>query len=427
MISASGDTGAKAFTDSQSEVVMLPNRIKLLKFVTLLGYRNGGTENHAMNLVQALDPSRFDMHLACLRRWGHLPKEIEARQIPLVQYEVNRLYGPRALKQQLRFARYIRHSQIEIVNTYGFYANVFAIPAARLAGVRVIIASIQDIGAYLTPTKKRLQKLICRWADCIVANAEAVRQWLIAEGYNPAKITVIRTCTDLSKFANKTSGTGLRQELGLPPLSPLVAVLSRLDRVKGIEYFLEAAAMVARRVPEARFLVVGDATKQVDGDYRKELERRADRLGLGARIRFTGLRHDVPDILAEVAVSVLPSLSEGLSNVLLESMAAGVPVVATTVGGNPEAIEDGVTGLLVPPRDPGALAQAICRLLDSPELASRFGQAGRERVIERFSLERMVQETESLYLDLLNRAGHRIDPHTREAWSHKFVQHKAAR
>jgi L-malate glycosyltransferase len=202
-------------------------------------------------------------------------------------------------------------------------------------------------------------------------------------------------------------------------------VLSRLDRVKGIEYFLEAAAMVARRVPEARFLVVGDATKQVDGDYRKELERRADRLGVGARIRFTGLRSDVPDILAEVAVSVLPSLSEGLSNVLLESMAAGVPVVATTVGGNPEAVEDGVTGLLVPPRDPGALAQAICRFLDSPELASRFGQAGRERVLDRFSLERMVQETESLYLDLLSRAGHRIDPHTREAWGHKFVQHKA--
>jgi len=97
-------------------------------------------------------------------------------------------------------------------------------------------------------------------------------------------------------------------------------------------------------------------------------------------------------------------------------MAAGVPVVATTVGGNPEVVEQGVTGFLVPPRDPAALAQAICRLLDSPELAARFGQAGRKRVTERFSLERMVQETESLYLDLLNRGGHRIDPHTREAW-----------
>jgi len=134
----------------------------------------------------------------------------------------------------------------------------------------------------------------------------------------------------------------------------------------------------------------------------------------------------VAELLSEVAVSVLPCVSaEGLSNSLLESMAAGVPVVATTVGGNPEVVEEGVTGFLVPPRDPAALAQAICRFLDSPELASRFGQAGRQRVIECFSLERMVKETESLYLDLLNRAGLRIDPHTREAYGHEFVQHKA--
>src|SRR5256886_4183628 len=148
----------------------------------------------------------------------------------------------------------------------------------------------------------------------------------------------------------------------------------------------------------------------VDSPYKRELEGYAVQLGLGERVVFAGFRLDVPEILAEVAVSVLPSLSEGLSNVLLESMAAGAPVVATRVGGNPEVVEDGETGLLVPPRDPAALAQAICRLLDSPELASRFGQAGRERVIKSFSLERMVQKTESLYLDLLNRAGHRIDP-----------------
>src|SRR5439155_1397923 len=154
-------------------------------------------------------------------------------------------------------------------------------------------------------------------------------------------------------------------------------------------------------IKEARFLVLGDCSPATNG-YKEELLSHAIRLGLRDRVVFTGFRDDVADVLSEVAVSVLPSLSEGLSNALLESMAMGVPVVATRVGGNPEAVEEDVTGLLVPPRDPAALAEAICRLLENHRLASRFIQAGRQRVVERFSLERMVQETERLYLKLLN-------------------------
>jgi glycosyltransferase involved in cell wall biosynthesis len=122
---------------------------------------------------------------------------------------------------------------------------------------------------------------------------------------------------------------------------------------------------------------------------------------------FTGLRGDVPELLDEVTVSVLPSLSEGLSNAILESMAAGVPVVATAVGGNAEAVMDGVTGLLVPPGDPAALAGAICTLLEDDELATRLGRAGRERVEERFSEKRMVRDTEQFYLSLLAKNGGR--------------------
>ena len=128
------------------------------------------------------------------------------------------------------------------------------------------------------------------------------------------------------------------------------------------------------------------------------------RLGIGGRVVFTGFRLDVPELLSEVAISVLPSLSEALPNVVLESMAAGVPVVATRVGGNPEVVEEGVTGLLVPPQDPAALAKAICRLLENPELASRYGRAGKQRIAEQFSLERMVRQTETLYLDLIRKA-----------------------
>jgi glycosyltransferase involved in cell wall biosynthesis len=170
--------------------------------------------------------------------------------------------------------------------------------------------------------------------------------------------------------------------------------------MKGVQYFLDAAIVLARRFPDVCFLVVGD------GGSKKELEEHARRLGLGQRIVFTGFRGDVPDLLCEVAVSVLPSLSEGTSNTLLESMAAGIPVIATTVGGNPEVIQDGISGLLVPPRDSGALAAATARLLEDGDLALRLGRAGMRRVSELFSIEGSVHETEHLYQRLVEAKGH---------------------
>ncbi len=389
--------------------------IRLLKFVSLWGV--GGTERQVMNLGLTLDPSSFEVRFACLRRWGELLNEIEARRIPLAEYNINSFYHYKALNAQWRLAGDLKRDRIHIVHAYNFYANVFAVPTARLSGVPVVIASIRDTGVYLTPRQKWIQRLVCRWADCLLVNAEAVKQWLIAEGYQPEKITVIRNGIDLSRFASRNghgNGNGnLRRELGLGSRAPLVVMLSRLHRLKGIEDFLQAAAIVAGRFREARFLIVGsnfisrDGAIVEDTAYRSELERYAASLGLGRRVVFTGMRLDVPELLSESAVSVLPSLSEGLPNVLLESMAMGVPVIATRVGGNPEIIEDGMTGLLVPPRDPEALGRAICLLLENRQMAVAFGQAGSRRVAEQFSLNRMVSETERLYLRLLEEAGHK--------------------
>lgn len=376
---------------------MRRSKIKLLKFVTVFAI--GGTERQVLDLALALDRSRFDLHLACLRRSGQFLREVEEEGIPLNEYKINCLYNHRTIARQLSFARHLRQSGIAIVHTYGFYTNVFAIPAARLASVPVVVASIRDLGDLLTPLQRRAQKWICRLADRIVANAEAVRERLVAEGYDRDKIVVIRNGIARSRFAGVAGGK-LRNEYRLPPDAPLVAVLSRLNPLKGVEHFLEAAAIVSCRFDGARFLVIGD------GAYRVELERHASRLGLDRRVIFTGFRLDVPQLLPEITVSVLPSLSEATSNALLESMAAGVPVVATRVGGNPEVVEDRVTGLLVAPRDPAALARAICRLLENRALAAKLGAAGKRRVAEHFSLERAVRETERLYLDLLERASY---------------------
>jgi L-malate glycosyltransferase len=182
----------------------------------------------------------------------------------------------------------------------------------------------------------------------------------------------------------------------------------RLNKKKGIEYFLKAAAVVREQFPDARFLVVGGSC--FDPNYQFELESRVRQLNLSDRVIFTGERNDIPALLREIDLSVLPSLSEGLSNSLLEGMAAGVAVVATNVGGNPEVVQDGRTGLLVPPGDAAALAQAMIRILESQDLARRFGDAGYERVKNEFSLAATVRRTQELYMELLSqpRSGDRM-------------------
>jgi len=377
---------------------MPSNRIKLLQMLT--NFHIGGTERQVANLARGIDASHFDLHLACLHNSGELLAELETLRVPRSEFRIGSLYSPKTLWQGIRLAQYVRRNLIQIVHSYGFYPNVFTVPVARLAGASIVVASIRNTCDLLTPLQRRLQKLVCRLADCVLVNAEAIRENLVEEGYDPSKIVVIRNGIALSRFAKRERAAAIRQELGFPPTARLVGLFSRLNPMKGIPYFLDAASVLAERFPDVCFLVVGD------GAIRPELEERARRMGLGQRIAFTGFRSDVPELLSEAAVSVLPSLSEGTSNTLLESMAAGIPVIATRVGGNPEVIEDGVSGLLVPPRDSAALAAATARLLEDEALAARLGEAGMRRVSELFSIEGSVHETEHLYQRLVEARGH---------------------
>lgn len=384
--------------DAPSLVASPP--IRLLKIVpTLLC---GGTENQVMTLCRSLDRSHYDLEFACLRRLGPFVEEIRARGIPLNEYRTPSFKSITGLAEQVKFARHLARRRIQIVHAYNFYGNVFAIPPAWLTGVPVVIASIRDRGPYLSALQRRVQRHVCRLADCVLVNAEAVKDWLLADGYDPSKIVVVPNGVDLSRFILPGEPRRLRSELGLPLDAPLVAVVSRLNRLKGLEQYLDAAAAIAARFPEARFLVVGE-TPPHDPGYLGELQALAERLGISDRVIFTGLRSDIPQLLAAVTIAVMPSLNEALSNALLESMAAGAPVVATRVGGTTEALSDGENGLLVPPGDPGALASAITRLLEDPALANRLGRAARLTIEQRFSIARMVDATERLYLDLLTR------------------------
>lgn len=345
-------------------------------------------------LSTSLDPSRFEVHVASLQNRGALYGQISSRGLPVSTYEISSLIHSRTIRQQLRFAAYLKEHAIDIVHLYGFYPIVFGAPAARLARTPVLVTSIRDNGDQWTRPQRLAQRFACRLAHCTLVNAEAVRTRLVAEGYRHGSIAVIRNGVDVDRSPD-SQAVSLRDSFGLPAKAPLIVAVSRLNPLKGIDDFLEAARLLAGRFRTARFIVVGY------GPSREELEVRAHLLGVADRIVFTGARLDVADILSQATISVAPSLSEALPNVVLESMAVGAPLVATRVGGTPEVVEDGVSGLLVPPCDAPSLAAAIAHLLENPSIARRLGDAAKSRAASCFSMSRMVSDTEDLYRSLL--------------------------
>ena len=383
--------------------IMRSSRVKILKFLTHFGV--GGTERQFLYAVGGLDRSRFDVRVGCLARIGPFIKDVQALNVPIWEYPTKSLYSYQSLRSQAKFVRDIRREGIQIVHTYGFYPNIFAILPAALATRCVTVASVRDMGVFSDRHKIRsiTQATACRFADCIVANSNAVREWLLKQGLGRYDIRVIPNGIAIPQKRNRKDGLPVRAELNIEPTAPVIAVVGRLVRTKGLEFFLEAAAAVAARFDSARFLIVGGAC--AEPEYRTELEKRAAALNLTGRVIFTGQREDVSQIMSETDISVLPSLSESFSNAVLESMAHGLPVIATSVGGNPEIISDGENGVLIPPKDASALARSMIRLLESREFARRLGESARERVMREYSLERLLRRTEDLYISLLERRG----------------------
>jgi glycosyltransferase involved in cell wall biosynthesis len=277
------------------------------------------------------------------------------------------------------------------------------IPSARLAGVPIVIGSQRQLGDLISPWRNRVQNTLFRWCDRVVCNSHAAALRLQQEGVNPARLVVIPNALPQAAFAQATPA--------LPTIfgGMRVAMISRMnDPAKRHDVFLHAAARLAAKHPKLEFALVGD------GDLRAGLEELAAKLGLGNRAVFLGERYDIAAVLASSAISVLPSMSESLSNSIMESMAAGVPVVACRVGGNGELIRDGENGFLVSPGNADELADRIDQLVRDAELRQSFGATVRKDA-QRFTVDKIAGEYEKLYLSLLEEKG---VPHTDRAIWH---------
>jgi glycosyltransferase involved in cell wall biosynthesis len=355
----------------------------------------GGTETHTVQLAKRLNEKGHRIVIGCLHSGGILAADLKQAGIPVVEFpKTGSLLSLRGIYQIMRLARYIRRYQFSVIHTHDLWANLMGVVAARIAGTRVIISSQRDLGHlwWYTPLRIRIIRIIHLLAGHVLANSSAVRDALVRDFRLPAtRIRIIRNGIDVERFA-KAHADRAKMFPTLENQARLVILIANMhSSVKGHLDLIDAAFQVCRAIPETRFLLVGD------GKERPMIEERVKDADLSQHFLFLGRRTDIPELLACAEVSVLPSRAEGLPNVILEAMAAGLPVVATRVGGIPEIIVDEESGLLVPPNKPSALAKAIIRVLRDPAFAAQIGRTAREQIRTHFGFDRVVIAHEELY------------------------------
>jgi glycosyltransferase involved in cell wall biosynthesis len=368
--------------------------VRVALFAPLLS--TGGTQRHLQQVLALLDPARFHARVYTLRPGGEVEDELRASGVAVSSLGVGTsLSSPRSVRAILRTARSLRRERVDIVHGYQWRPALVGALVGRLAGVPLRLASKRS----LTGDDARAQhawRRIARRVDTVIVNAEALRVEGERLGMH-CRWALLQNGVDTDRFQVGAAGAAARAAAGLDPRRPVIGTVGRLEDRKGHDQLLLALQALAARTNGNRpqGLIVGD------GPLRDALAERARSLGVAGDVRFAGTVGDVRPMLAAMDVFVLPSWAEGMSNALMEAMAAGRPVVATAVGGNTEVVADDRTGMLVPPGDPAAIAGAVLGLLGEPARAARLGAAAREFVCDRFGARARVAELERLYLERL--------------------------
>jgi len=362
----------------------------------------GGAERQFVERLRRHPPG-FEALVGCLELSGPMLDQVRALGYEPHLFPLRgSMMRANSLKQIARIAALVREEDVRIVHATDFNTNLLALAAARLAGAKVIVSRV-DLGHLrhgFGKWHREAEKWNARRADLVIANADAVREVCIREERcRPQRVLVVRNGIDLARF-DELAAQPLQGPLPIGPEDVGVAVIGNLWPVKGHRTLVEAAALLAQRLPRAKFLCAGE------GPEREHLEKRIAELGLEDRVFLLGHRLDVPAILARVRAVCLCSSAEGLSNALMEAMAARLPIVATAVGGNAELVQSGKNGLLVPYGDAASLADKLYELLKGAERAAAMGRNGRVRVETELTLSRMAEAYGAAYRNLLE-AGQR--------------------
>lgn len=352
----------------------------------------GGAQSALFGLIARTDESQFKITVACFYNGDKLmAKRIRDLGVSVIDLRMMAVWRVDAL---WRLYTLLRREKPVILHSWLFHANILGRIIGHLAKVPLIITSRRnvEIGGM---RRERLKQWTSSFDDKIIAVCEEARQAEIQRTHvSPSKVITIYNGIESDRYVISNHQI-IRREFGIAPESPLLGIVGRLHPQKGHSDLISAFALVKKQVPGVQLLIIGD------GCLRRALEEETKQNQVADGIIFTGLRNDIPSLLSAIDLFVLPSLWEGLPNVVLEAMAAGLPVVATAVGGMPELVVENETGILVPPHDPEALAVAIIDLLANTPRMNMMGKSGRQRAQKCFSMEKTVYNTHAVYTDLL--------------------------
>ena len=368
----------------------------------------GGPERQILQLSGAIRGCGFQSELLMYYRrkgsQGELHPAISVvrgKGLVVEQWEDRAWFSPRVV---WRLARKLAQGRFALLHTRDYKTNLIGLLAARMAGCPcVATVHLHDVTIWRLKLYRLLDLGVLRLFPRIIAVSEDLRRELLAAGLGEDRVVTIHNAIDAQDFQAQAGGNGrrLRSQWGIDTDQPVISIAGRLTTQKGHCYFLQSARRVLLHQPRACLLIIGD------GPWRARLEAMSEELNLGNAVRFLGHQNNVAPLMEMSDVVAMASVREGLPNVILEALALAKPVVATTVGGCPEVIRDGETGLLVPPRDPQVLAEAILYLLGHPEEAAEMGRRGRARILQDFSVEEMARKTAALYREVLRREGYR--------------------
>jgi len=344
-----------------------------------------GAQNHLKELMCGLNTEAF-----------------EAKLITLRELSIKRIYGISGVRGLIKLIKYMKNNQFDIVQSYLFSENILGVIAAKIAGVKTIITGRRDTGLLMQGKWQHIlaYRLTNRWIDKIVCVSEAVKKVAVAkERLSADKVEVIYNGVDVDKFRPQTTDHRLqtKAKLGIKSNELVVGMIANFSWVKGHQEFIEAANFVLKEIPNVKFLLIGD------GPLKKSCQLSVSSSQLKDKVLFLGSRQDIPELLSIMDLSVNASYSEGMSNTILESMAAGLPVVATGVDGNLETVIDKETGILVPPKRPLSMANAIVNILKDKGLARRMGENARKLVSNKFNSKLMASNFTGLYIKLMKK------------------------
>lgn len=358
----------------------------------------GGTEKQLIEVIRNLDSKRFKSYLICLRNSEMLGDlDIDCTKFVL---DIKSIKSINTIKKIKTLRSFLMKEKIDIVQTFFIDANILGVIAARLAGVKKTISCRRDMGFWYDKKKLNYLWFINKFVDRFLVNSEAIKQNLSnIENVSKEKIDIIYNGIDLKLFDSiqKKTKAEIKSELNVPHHHMVVGCIANFNRdVKRVDVFIKASAIVSQSIENVSFLIIGD------GCLRNELVELAKTLNVNNEIIFAGQRNDIASLLQIIDIGVLTSDSEGFSNSIIEYMAAGIPTVATDVGGNRELIENNIDGFLTPSDNPQLVADAILKLINDEKLRVTMGNTSKQKIHQRFSLEKMIKNLENYYSSILN-------------------------